>query len=332
MRALYPVYGLWLKSDRPIPGLQEIATTAAADVHVWLGRQPSDWDDWKRPRQRWFVSSPDGDTEASTLTVWRVNEGDWYHLCYADGTEFFVNRSGTEVWTTWLEAATLEDTATYLLGPVLGFVLRLRGVICLHASGVAIGDRAIAFLGPPRAGKSTTVACFAARGCPVLTDDVVALVDLGAVFQMQPGYPHLRLWPSSVELLYGSAQALPRLTPKDGINSWWDKRDLDLRAHGHAFQQQPLPLAAVYLLDDNANARQTPHIEPVPVHAGLMTLVANTYVNYLLDSQARAREFDLLGRLVANVPLRRVCHYKELRSVTQLCDALLDDFRTLDCR
>src|SRR5690349_20774404 len=68
------------------------------------------------------------------LTVARVRGGTFFWLRYADGTEFVVDREGAGVWMRWPPPWTLDDVATYLLGPVLGFVLRLRGTTCLHAS------------------------------------------------------------------------------------------------------------------------------------------------------------------------------------------------------
>ena len=170
--------------------------------------------------------------------------GGYYRLLYSDGTEFIVDRTGTRIWATWPDTLTLEDMATYLLGPVLGFVLRLRGITCLHASAVAIGDQAIAFLGTAGAGKSTAAVAFAERGYPALSDDVAALSDQEHTFFVQPGYPLLRLWPSTIATLYGPMDTLPRLTPT------WDKRYLDLTQNGYRFQQEPLPLAAIYILDE----------------------------------------------------------------------------------
>ena len=77
---------------------------------------------------------------------------------YADGTRFVVDEGGTEVWAWWPEGATLDATATYLLGPVFGWLLRLRGVLALHASVAALDGRAAAFAGPAGMGKSTTAA------------------------------------------------------------------------------------------------------------------------------------------------------------------------------
>ena len=75
--------------------------------------------------------------------------GEYFGFFYSDGVRFAVERRGREVWGDWPENYTLEDACTYLLGPVIGFVLRLRGVTCLHASAVALAEHAIALAGFP---------------------------------------------------------------------------------------------------------------------------------------------------------------------------------------
>ena len=77
-----------------------------------------------------------------------------------------MDRHGTKLWASWPSHSSVEEAATYLLGPVLGLLLRFRGVTCLHASAVAIGDSVIAFVGAEGAGKSTTAAAFARPGMP----------------------------------------------------------------------------------------------------------------------------------------------------------------------
>src|SRR5437762_799646 len=72
------------------------------------------------------------------LRVISLLDGKYYRFCYADKTEFVIDEAGTEIWADWVEPLTLEDTATYLLGPIMGFVMLLRGVVCLHASAVVI--------------------------------------------------------------------------------------------------------------------------------------------------------------------------------------------------
>jgi hypothetical protein len=245
-------------------------------------------------------------------------------LAYGDGTRFLVNRRGSEIWATWPDSLTLDDTLTYLLGPVLGFVLRLRGITCLHASAVAVGDRAIALMGPASAGKSTTAAAFAQMGFPVLADDIVALSERDEIFEVQPAYPQLRLWPESVVRFYGAADALPRLTPT------WDKRALDLTQNGCRFLEQALPLAAIYLLAERSTD-VAPRTEGLAGREALLTLVANTYVGYLLDAAMRGQEFASLARLVSGVQVRRIVPADDLAQVTRLCACILDDCEALGC-
>jgi hypothetical protein len=268
-----------------------------------------------------YVSAHRDERGEPILAVWEVGNGRFFRLRYADGTQFLVGRSGAEVWATWPEPLTLEDTTTYLLGPVLGFILRLRGVVCLHASAVALGGRAVALLGPAGAGKSTTAAAFARRGVPVLSDDVVPLDDRCSTLRVQPGNPRLRLWSASAQALFGTPDALPRLTPN------WDKLYLDLEEKGGTFQQTPLPLAAVYLLGERSPDPRAPFAESLSPQEGFLSLVGNTYVNYLLDRDMRAREFEVLSRLVKSVPLRRLVPHRDSSHLPALCEVIVEDCR-----
>jgi hypothetical protein len=322
----YFVFGLTVQADRAIPGLIACRRDRAPDVRVWLDvPAPAFHQELWCQREVWYESPDRDESEVPVLRAWKLAGGTAYHWLYHDGTQFIFDKKGTEVWASAPERATLADTATYLLGPVLGFVLRLRGVTCLHASAVALGQQAVAFLGPAGAGKSTTAAAFASQGHPVLSDDITVLQEeKGAIF-VQSGYPHLRLWPNSVNALFGTPEALPRLTPRDGINSWWDKRYLDLCEHGYAFQTKPLPLAAIYLLGQPSASPEAPSVEPVAAHSGLMSLVANTYTNYLLDADMRRREFELLGRALGHVPLRRLTARKQPTCHARLCAVVRED-------
>lgn len=323
MSFLYCVYGLQLCSNRPVPGLVPLSTPGKSAVQAWLGLMPP----WIKEAQGsegelWYVSVYQDEHGEPTMKTWKLADGSYFRLRYRDGTEFVVDHQGTEIWATWPDQLTLEDTATYLLGPVLGFVLRLRSITCLHASAIAVGGQAIALLGEPGAGKSTTAAAFAQLGYPILSDDIVAL-SKKRPFLVQPGYPQVRLWPDSVKTLYGFADLLPRLTPT------WDKRYLDLTERGYRFQQQPLPLAAVYILGERSEDAVAPFVIDMPARTALMALVGNTYANYLLDQEMRAQEFADLSRLVEHVPLRQVIPHGDPAQLSRLCHTILDDFRLL---
>jgi len=180
--------------------------------------------------------------------------------------------------------------------------------------------------GSPGAGKSTTAAAFAQRGFSVITDDVVALVEDGKDFQVQPGYPRLNLWSDSVGALFGSDEALPRITPG------WDKRYLALGDNGFGFASRPLPRGAVYLLGAREAALESPVIDYASGSNALAEFVTNTYVNYLLDRDMRSREFDVLTRLVVKIPVRRVRSSADYSAVFDLSEAIASDARRVMAR
>ena len=318
----YKVYGLHLTANEFIPGLLPCECACTKAVKVQLRLLPK-W--FNRASGYWTVtySSDDSDEPGKpTLIVEKSVLQECYLLTYADGCTFVVDDDENTIWCTWLEESTIEDAATYLLGPVLAFVARLRGTTCLHASAFAIREEAIALVGEAGAGKSTMAAALAKQGYPILSDDVVALSEEGETILAEPGYPRLRLWPISVKTLFGSENALDRLTPT------WDKRYLDLTQPPYFFSRNPAPLAAIYVLSTRADEPNAPAIESMPPSKALMSLVANTYVNYLIDRSMREREFRSLSHLVNTLPVRRVRPHNDPAYLPKLCDAIVEDFLT----
>ena len=316
------IYGLGIAINQRIPGIRVSESTDNVDVKVSLGSTPT-WFDKHTPVGDIWYSTPTQKAAPPRLVIWKLSDGRYYRLRYADGTEFLVDSDGTEVWGTWpSNKLTLEDAATYLLGPILGFVLLLRGSICLHASAVAVGKQAIALVGPAGSGKSTTAAAFADRGYGILAEDVLTLHDQGSAFWVQPGYPCIRLWPHSVETLYGAPDELPKLTPT------WDKCFLDLSQDKYKFHEQPLPLAVVYMLGTRSEDSNAPCVSGLSPAGSLMSLVANTYATNLMDKEMRSREFELLSRLVSHVPVRRLIPSSKPEHIGRLCDTIINDFET----
>jgi hypothetical protein len=319
------IYGLRIHFNERVPGLSfSNYHSDTQDVQIDFGAMPAWFEKQELNRELRYVRA-DGDASARPrLAVWSV--GDHYHLQYKDGTEFLVDTAGTRVWATWPSATlTLEDTATYLLGPIMGFVLLLRGFTSLHACAVAVDDQAIAIVGPAGSGKSTTAAAFAERGYAILAEDVVTLTEVGTSFMVQPGYPSIRLWPSSVEALYGAAATLPKLTPT------WDKRYLDLTQENYEFQKQPLPLAAIYLLAERGGD-PAPSVHELAPSEALMSLIGNAYATYLMDRGMRAREFELLNRVVKTLPVRRIVPHSDPARIGELCHTIVEDSRCIAYR
>lgn len=321
MSVSHVVYGLRLAANVLLPGLPPSLEEDGCDVRIRLKESSTFFIQFPEHTNSLNVSSYDPPDSHPNLRVRILPDGSYVAFFYNDGARFAVDRHGREVWADWPENHTLEDACTYLLGPVMGFVLRLRGTVCLHASAVAVDDRAIALVGPPGSGKSTTAAAFARSGFRVFSDDVVPLTDKGDYFLVPPAYPRVNLWPDSVLSLFGSEDSLPRITPT------WDKLYLSLGQNGYHFASMPLPLGAIYILDSRDRTLTAPVIEAVSAKEALITLVPNTYVNYLLDQNMRRTEFDVLSRIVSEIPVRRVRPQDEPSAIFGLCETIVDDAR-----
>jgi hypothetical protein len=323
----YSVFGLLLHSNLPLAGVVPIVSTASSpDVELRLGISPfSDGTHLSAEEELAYESSYLTQAGEPGLRVWRVAEGKFLRMAYADGTQFWLDEKRETLWAVWPEKLTLEDTATYLFGPIFGLLLRLRGVTCLHASAVAFKDQSVAFVGSAGAGKSTTAAAFAREGYGVLSDDIVALVEQDGAFHIMPAYPHLSLWPDSVNMLFGSPEALSRFTPD------WEKRRLDLGNQGARFESRALPLGAIYILGER-RPDPAPYLEKMRPQNALLALVAETYANRILDREMRASEFAVLGRLVTTIPIRQLHAHEDADRIVELCRIIREDFATQDSR
>jgi hypothetical protein len=313
-------FGLRWLSDVYLADLPIVNDGGPPDVRLWVKTWPSAVNE-SEDAVLWYASpNQSGD---SWLRVFWLSRGEFFLVRYGDGTDFLIHQSGSQVWCRWRPEFSFEYVATYLYGPISGFLLRLRGVVCLHASVVGIDNWAVAFMGPAGAGKSTLAAAFAGSGFPVLSDDVLALTELEGVFQATPAYPRLRLWPASVGALFGSPEALPRIT------AGWDKRHLDLTAEAYQFESDHRSLGAIYVLGERSDDCAGPRIEALEGATGLSCLIANTYAYKMFDKKMRAHEFNLLSRLAEQLPLRSVVPFADLTQIERLCELVRGDFQTL---
>jgi hypothetical protein len=321
----YRAYGLTLNCDTPVSALRQArADLERCDIVVSLGPET----DWVRDARRLpsHLEYPrpgkvEGDDSPFTLTSFGA--GEFFELAYGDEALFFVDGAAERVWGTCLPPLTIEDVATYLLGPVMGFVLRRRSVMALHASAVCIGGQAVALCGESQAGKSTTAAALALRGIPVLCEDITPLTEDGGRFQVEPGYPRVCLWPDAVEKLFGARDALPRLTPS------WEKFFLSLDGRNAKFEERRQAVSAVYLFAPRVAEADAPRIETMSARESLLDLVQNTYMNWLLDRRQRAAEFDALSKLVTQVPIRRIVPHLDPGRIGTLCELIVADAERL---
>lgn len=299
----YRLFGLDVHSDVPLPGVQSRSGSSrenAAPVNIRLSGCSRD-DIATEAEQAVVVFESKNDPPRVRIEYFRSAR--FYRFLYSDGIMFDISGNGKNVLGSWPSKMSLEDALTYLLGPVFGFILRIRGFTALHASAAVINGHAVAFVGGGGTGKSTIVAALARAGHRILSDDIAVLEEALGTFRIRPSYPQIRLWPDSVSMLFGTEDALPKLVPS---SDWWDKRFLDLELDGFYFHDEELPVRFTYILEPRSQNVRIARADIVPSIEAFSRLVANTYVNYALTSDMRRREFHALGRFVEQITIKRL--------------------------
>lgn len=311
------IHGLRVASDRTLPGLPFDDSARVADVQ--LAFRDAALEAYQGQPHRYRSDAPIPADAA--LTVFDIAPG-MTAFRYSDGTAIDVDLRNEVARLTGVIAPdqTLDDFVAYLYGPILGFVLRSRGVLALHASAVVVDNAAVLLVGSQGAGKSTTAAALVMRGCSALSDDLTALELTANAWMAQPAFDFLRVWPASEPMLYGRSGVLSPLSPG------WDKRRLPLSST--QFVARPTRLAAIYLLADR-EAHGAPRLEDVAPRAALLALVSESYANYLLSESGRVRELSQVGNLLQTIPVRRLVPHVNAGQLPALCDLIVANVRAL---
>ena len=165
-----------------------------------------------------------------------------------------------------------------LIGPVMALLLHLRGMLVLHASAVDLGGRAVAFLGPKGAGKSTTAGAFIAAGHRLLADDVLAIdISDPANPNIVPAFPQLKLAEDAASsLAVEGAIVMPLPIPE------FPKQQRRLTGR---FSHAPVPPSCIYVLTRGRSATIVPLSSPDALGALLSFSFASLF-------QLRKSQFD----------------------------------------
>ncbi|RWX45092.1 hypothetical protein H206_02811 [Candidatus Electrothrix aarhusensis] len=318
------VYGLNLSIDRLVSNLLLAQLNVAVDVTVhFLENAESIRTLHQLGWQRQF---PAVEQESGGVEVWQNSSSLLlrYRRTTESVLEFFLDREGTQVQILKPPCIPESDAISFLLGPVLGCVLRLRQQICLHASVLVWQGQAFMLVGPKGSGKSTTAAALLQQGAALLADDVAVFSRRYNAFEVEAGYPQLRLMLAPIRSLgYSSERLQPVLSvgekcyvPLNSQKSW-------------NFYEKACPLACVYLLKERQKHSDIPVIEQLNQSSALLKLTPHSYTKYMLDDEARQREFYFLGQLVNKLPVRTVSNPSGLDFLSQISQVILHDFQSV---
>ncbi len=178
----YRIGGLLVECAFDLRGAIAATPTGAADVVVRLAEAPTELSGAIIQGPNWVAS---GDT--FLLTVPAVAR--------------YLIVAGREIRIDLAPGVELAEAQVWLLGTAFGILQHQRGRMLLHASAVAVGDKAALFAGPSGAGKSTLAAALNRRGYPCVSDDVCGIdFDAGAPVVLPDGRM-LKLWSDTVSHL-----------------------------------------------------------------------------------------------------------------------------------
>lgn len=241
----------------------------------------------------WLAETADG-------RAYRLRLGE--ELVHVD---ILIEEAGSRIsaWHSGNEAR--DEMEATLTGLVLACPLRARGMSCLHATVVSIDGGAVALVGRPATGKSTTAMGLLEQGAGPVTEDLAAFVEEDGRFFVQPGSP--QLWVRRVEA--GSYIA-------------WQRS-------GEAVPRGPVPLLAVYDLLPRDKRADGPVIVPLSPSRALATLLAHISADFMLSPPELRREMDVFARLARRVPVRAVQRGDGIAHVAAACRAIFEDVRTL---
>jgi len=227
----------------------------------------------------------------------------------------FTFESRPDRITIWVPLGYEDDLLrTYLLGYVLGVCLRQRGMLVLHAACVALGDRAVAFVGSSGWGKSTLAAHFVKRGYDLLADDLTGLrLPAASPPLAYPGLAHIRLYPDSGSALLPGYAGLPRL------NTYSKKRV----GYAPPRKQEPRPLVKLYALE-GVFAGTVGH-EPLTPGEAFPHLAMHTRALHEFNAPYLKRHLDQCADLLRAVPMSLLRRRKSIEALDEVVSLVEED-------
>lgn len=315
----YRIYGLTIESDTSFPELSKIEKPTdlmLTDVLVHLqvpGTEPP------------AISEVLKTTTLLDGTPWLISArvGDGYLLRFVAMADFIFDSTGSELTCWRVESQVSADTVRHLvLDQVLPMVLNRRGREALHATAIVTPKGACAFFGPAGSGKSTLAASFFLAGFGALGDDCLPLVERDGSILVLPGYPGMRLGSDAIQALSVSAGAT---TP---VSDYTSKRRALESPSAKNFPREAVALSRIYRVvrpKDGEPQIVRPAIEPIEPRQAFIELLSSSFLLDFTDSEMLARHFQLIEKVAATVPVRRLTVPNDLTALDAVREAVLAD-------
>ncbi|AGY59071.1 HPr kinase [Gloeobacter kilaueensis] len=217
-------------------------------------------------------------------------------LAWSETVGVWIDEDGqrVEILLVNPEAGQCESSLlNFMTASVLGTCLLLQGRVAVHANAVAFKEGAMAFVGHAGRGKSTLSAYCLSQGAALVSDDVLSV---DRQMQAIPGYARLKLFAHTAESL--------------GLVA--GTTDYKLHLHptrlGGQVQNQPVPLKAIYLLEQSDGDRIESRTVP-PAQAVFELIAHSYYARYFAVTHPGL--LAAYAELVARVPVEQLFYPRQ---------------------
>lgn len=233
-----------------------------------------------------------------------------------DQCDFFLDPMRATVGIEHESTLDPETREHLLIDQALPRLLAEQGELVVHAACIGIGDTGVLFLGRSGWGKSTLASLLHGRGHQLVSDDCGILsVDQGVV-SATPTYPSLRLYHDSAHHRYG--EDLP-----DAISVAHYSRKQRLRVD-EAHHDAPIAIAAIYLLNNPADANGTLAIAALPPAVACIALIEHGFRLNLASREHSTRQLRQAADIVRAVPAWSLSYPRDFSQAHRVIDTLLN--------
>lgn len=291
----YSAYGLNLTSTLSLPEL--VSGEGKVDVCIEIDRR-------KSLAHREY--SPILCTDASPNRI---------HLTWGAVGDLLIEE-GCRITVIPAPNADENDLRLFVLGSGLGVLLHQRGLLVLHASGVAIHDRIVGFTGAKGRGKSTMAASLHRCGYPLISDELLVVrFDAKGRPLAIPGSPQMRLWSDALVGIGGHPDSAVRV--RSGIDKF--------SVSATKIATEVLPFYSLYLLDigEELSVQLT---SPSEAFFGVMQhLYVYRFGTKFLQSTGATRAFQQLSWLLKKIIVKRLLRQWNLSQLADIAKLVEQD-------
>lgn len=313
-RFAYYLFGLRLASYWEFPthcpvspgGLPADLEIVEASDSLFIGAR--DEAGIKPTKGTWFQGAPLRD--GAIYLIWPAL---FEFLVAADGRRIFCRQLGS----SW------ESFQSYLLAQVLSFALLKQGIESFHATVMLMEKGAVGLIAPCGQGKSTLAAAFLKEGYPLLTDDLLVLKEEDHGFLAFSSFPRIKLFPRVARGLLGKQITGAPMNPHT--------RKLVIPLGPSLSHCHPAPLKAIFVLRGRpARSRSKGiSIKTLSRRRAFLELMANSFNTVIKEPERIRRQFDLVARLTAAIPIKSLSYPRSLARLPEVVQAVRENLKKI---